>query len=474
MYRRAGARRFNRGVMGLKKRIAAGLCLLLFLTPVFPAAATGAVTGAGTVAIDLADAVAMALANPLNLGAAEAAVAEAAAGLDKARAAQWPGLSVSTSVTRVSEQPSMMPQELIDLIPGYTGPTGDTGPAELYSTGFSLSWPLYTGGRVRSGIAMAELGLEASRMEYKNQRDQTLYRTVVSYINLLQAGEMVELSRQSVAMVEEHLAMVEFQYELGAATATDLLATEIHLSQAQQGAARAEHAKTLAAMNLRSLLGLERGEELVLAGINGLRERDFPLPSPEEAAAIAMEARPEPALLRNYLALAKENLEAAKAFWKPNVVLVGKYGADGRPEWEFSDPVLSLTLAVEATLFSGGGNRAAVKEREAAVAKADYAYRQAVAGIELEINQKYLGVTEARQAWELARLTLRQAQENYEFTQARYQLGAAGPLEVLTAQNTLHQCRFEELTAGYGYFLAVMEFYHTMGRIESFLEEVKS
>lgn len=213
---------------------------------------------------------------------------------------------------------------------------------------------------------------------------------------------------------------------------------------------------------------------MVLAGINGLRERDFPLPSPEEAAAIAMEARPEPALLRNYLALAKENLEAAKAFWKPNVVLVGKYGADGRPEWEFSDPVLSLTLAVEATLFSGGGNRAAVKEREAAVAKADYAYRQAVAGIELEINQKYLGVTEARQAWELARLTLRQAQENYEFTQARYQLGAAGPLEVLTAQNTLHQCRFEELTAGYGYFLAVMEFYHTMGRIESFLEEVKS
>lgn len=445
----------------MRKRISAGLCIILFLTPVFTAAASAA----GAVEVDLAEAVAMALANPLNLGVAEAGMAEAAAGLDKARAARWPGLSAGASRTRVSEQPSLIPQEL--LPPGLPV---DTGPTDLYSTSFSLSWPLYTGGRVSSGIAMAELGLEASRMEYKNQYAQTVYRTIFSYINLLKAAEMVELSRKSVEMVEEHLAMVEFHYELGAATATDLLETEIRLSQAKQGAARAEHAKTLAEMNLGNLLGLEAEEELVLAGVSRIER--FPLPSPEEATAVALEFRPEPAILRNYLALAQENLQAAKGFWKPNVVLVGNYGADRRSSWEFSDPTWSLTLAVEATLFSGGGNRATIKEREAAVEKAEFAYRQAVEGIKLEIKQKYLGITEASQTLELARLTLRQAQENYEFAQTRYKLGAAGNLEVLTAQNTLNQCRFEKLTAGYDYFLAVMELYQAMGRIERFLEEV--
>jgi len=438
----------------LKKRIPAGLCIIFFLTPVFAAAATAA----GAVEMDLEEAVEMALANPLNLGAAEAGMAEAEAGLDKARAARWPGLSAGGSMTRVSEQPSM--------IPGVP-PSGPN----TYSTGLSLNWPLYTGGRVSSGISMAELGLETSRAEYQSRHAQTVYRTLNSYINLLKAAETVELSRRSVEMVEEHLAMVELNYELGAASGTDLLETEIRLSQAKQGAARAEHGKNLAEMNFRNLLGMYEEEKLVLAGVRSI-DRDFVFPSQEEATAVALESRTELVTLRNYLALAKENLQSAKGFWKPNVVVVGNYGTDRRSSLEFSDPTWTLSLAVEANLFSGGGNRATIKEREAAVEKAEYTYRQAVEGIKLEIKQKYIGIAEALQTLELAGLTLRQAEENYDFTQARYKLGAAGNLEVLTAQNTLNQCRFEKLAAGYDYFLAAMELYQAMGMIERFLEEV--
>ena len=133
----------------------------------------------------------------------------------------------------------------------------------------------------------------------------------------------------------------------------------------------------------------------------------------------------------------------------------------------------TVTLGLEASLFSGGGKLAEVREKEAALEKGEYNYRQAVEGIKLEIRQKHLAVTEKLHGLELAVLTLEQAEENYEFTRARYELGAAQNLEVLTAQNTLYQCRFEELSAGYDYFLAVMELYQAMGKIERFLEEVK-
>src|SRR5690606_41817127 len=93
--------------------------------------------------------------------------------------------------------------------------------------------------------------------------------------------------------------------------------------------------------------------------------------------------------------------------------------------------------------------------------------------VKMENRKTLLAVTEKQHGLELAVLTLEQAEENYEFTHARYELGAAQNLEVLTAQNTLYQCRFEELSAGYDYFLAVMELYQAMGKIERFLEEVK-
>lgn len=445
----------------IKKRGPAGICIgfLVLLLFFIPAAATAGSNN--TLKISLDEAVTMALENQVNLGAAAAKVAEAEANLDKAEAARWPGLSLSVSRTEISPESS-------EIMPGIPNPFSSAG----YSTGFNLTWPLYTGGKVNSGINMGRLGLETARADYEKQREQTVYAAVTGYVNLLKAGGLLEISRRQVETVKEHLEMVELKYELGAAAKTDLLETQIRLSQAEQGLVRMEHGRTLAEMNFRNLLGLTEGEKLALEDLPGVEE-DFSLPLLEKATETGLQLRNELVNLRHYLAIAEENLQMAKGFWKPTVALVGSYAGKRSESLEFSDPTLTLTLGLEASLFSGGSKKADVREKEAAVEKAEYGYRQAVEGIKLEIKQKHLTVAETVQALELAVLTLQQAEENYEFARARYELGAAQNLEVLTAQNTLYQCRFEELSAGYDYFLAIMEFYQAMGKMESFLEEVK-
>ena len=173
---------------------------------------------------------------------------------------------------------------------------------------------------------------------------------------------------------------------LGAATKTDLLETRVRLSQAEHGLARTEHARALAEMNLRNLLGLTGKEELILEELPGV-EKDFPLLPLAEATGTALECRKELAGLRYYLAIAEENLQMAKGFWKPTVALVGRYAEDQSKSPGFSDPTFTATLGLEVSLFSGGGKLAEVREKEAALEKVEYNYRQAVEGIKLRLNR---------------------------------------------------------------------------------------
>ena len=151
--------------------------------------------------------------------------------------------------------------------------------------------------------------------------------------------------------------MVELKMALGAATKTDLLETRVRLSQAEQGLARTEHGRALAEMNLKNLLGLTGDEELILAELPAM-EKDLPLPALEEATGTALECRKELAGLRYYLAIAEENLRMAKGFWKPTVALVGNYAESQSKSPGLSDPTLTVTLGLEASLFSGGGKLA--------------------------------------------------------------------------------------------------------------------
>ena len=73
--------------------------------------------------------------------------------------------------------------------------------------------------------------------------------------------------------------------------------------------------------------------------------------------------------LQYYLAIAEENLRMAKGFWKPTVALVGNYAESQSKSPGLSDPTLTVTLGLEASLFSGGGKLAEVREKEAALEK---------------------------------------------------------------------------------------------------------
>lgn len=425
--------------------------------------------------ISLETALRMALENPNNLGPSSAALDEAQAQLDKTTASRWPSVSLNGKYTQIG------PHTTIDMTDMFVpGPDGKmiiippmpkrVGATDSYSTGFSLQWPLYMGGKLTSAVNLARFGLESAEEDYQADYEDLVCRVIQAYIGFLKADRMLALSQEQIKLLTEHQRLVETNLDLGYAAKNDLLETKIRLTQAELGAVKAEHGKRLAAENLSNLLGASN-QELVLTSQPTISP-DHTLPGLEEALRQAEQGRPELKNLETVIKIAEENYKMSRGYWRPDLVMIGTYGTQNQKSFTLEDAVWSFTLNLDWKLFDAGAGQAGVREAEANLRRLNHLLAQSREMINLEVRQKYLAATEAYQVLELTKLSRSQAEENYQFMKTKFELGAATNLELLSANNTLNMALNESLNAEYDYYLAVSGLYKVMGQTEEFILEV--
>jgi outer membrane protein TolC len=411
--------------------------------------------------ISLATAIQMAVENPNNLGPSSEAVVVAQAQVGQAEAARWPAVGLSGQYTKSGPYTTINPNTFMPEEAGVT---------DTYSTGFNLQLPLYMGGKINSSIVLARLGLNNAEEEKKAEYDNLVYQVIQSYIGFLKADGMLGLSKEQIKLLAEHQRLVETNLDLGYAAKTDLLETQIRLTQAELGSVKAEHGKKLAGENLSNLLDITP-EKLILTS-KPVIPKNFTLPGLEEVLGMAEVQRPELNNIRLAVKIAEERLKMVGGYWKPNLALVGTYGTQNKDRFTLEDAIWSFTLNLDWKLFDGGKGRAEVKEAEANLRKLNYLLEQSKNMINLEVRQKYLTATEAARVLELTKLSRQQTEENYEFLKTKYQLGAATNLELLSAHNSLNSALNELLNAEYDYYLAILSLYKAMGETEKFILEV--
>lgn len=421
--------------------------------------------GARENGITLQEAIELALANPNNLGAAQQGIAEAVAKQAQAAAGRWPTISFNTQYTKVGPYSTEQP-----MIRGTPGTPIDVDATGSYNTGFSMQMPLYMGGKINSAVKLADYGVDSAELVYAAETDNLIQQVIQAYIGYLKADRMWALSQDQIKILKEHLRLVETNLRLGYAAKTDLLATEIQLTQAELAAVKAEHGRKLAAEHLSNLLGIDPAR-LALCSEPRIKT-GFTLPPVEEALQQAEAGRPELQSLAVAIRMAEENLKLSKGYWKPNLVLVGTYGTQNQSSPTLEDAVWTYTLNLDWKLWSGGAGRAEAEAAAANLHKLQHTWAQSKELIALEVRQSYLAVAEAGRVRELTALIRRQAEENYAMVKAKYELGAATNLELLTAQTTLNGALNDQATAEYDYYLAVAAFYKTLGQTARFLQEV--
>ncbi|MCK8815775.1 TolC family protein [Natroniella sulfidigena] len=362
-----------------------------------------------------------------------------------ARASFYPQLDLGAGYTRLGEAPFdfQTQQELSQ---------------NRFTTSLDLELPLYTGGQRSIGYQQAEKGVLTAQKELEEQKKELAYQVSEQYYSLLEAEEMVQVSKKSLERIEDYVQTAEVNYEVGIFTRTNLLQAQTQKLQAEQGLLRARNGAELAELALKNTLKLPRETEVELVKELDWEEKDYQFDKVKE---IAFNNRLDLELLELNREVVELNLERKKGEAHPNLFLSGNYEAQDDSFTVDGDWRVSLGLSYN--LYDGGERRAELAQIEEELDILDLRADDLKDLIELEVEEALLKISETREGIKLMELSLEKAEENLKESEANYQEGLITTNDLLEAEATYQEVQSDYLSAIYDYNLAVAKLYQVKG-----------
>jgi outer membrane protein TolC len=433
-----------------------------------------------TRAESLEDAWNAALAGNQALRAAQAGTGSARQTLAASRAERLPTISTFNAYTWLNNTPTF---RSTFALPGSPAPLNVAFPflnKDFFFSSTLMSVPLYTGGRILSGIDAAGAQTCAARAEEFTSAMDLKLDVARAYLNVLRAEKLLILARSNVTSLRAHERDVQVLYNEGIAKRTDLLASQVSLARARQRVIQEGNDREVAKAAYNRLLGRPLTEpaqlqEMALRhdfGLGGGRDREAagrrggelgtleadPTPDLaqdaeiEQLIATALVARTELAGLAHQAQAYASQARVVESAKKPQVGFVGGFTYLSDTHLAAQD-YWSGSLAATWLLFDG--HRAGHKA-ESLRLKQSQTIRQrndTASKIALAVRSSWLSLRSSMAALQVAKHATVQADENLRQTTERYREQVVTNTEVLDAETL----RLQTYTDYYNSFYAVLE-----------------
>ena len=434
-----------------------------------PVGNTAAGEGTGTVRLSLAECIGLALDTDESIEAAEAGREAARWNLSAARRAKGPNVSWNAQAYRIGgrnygsakrahslygnpHQDVVMVGAVYGIYPVYAEQSvGSYAYNNTFANSWSLSIPLYTGGKLEGQIEANRYNLNRADLALENERQQTRYRAAEAYANLLHRENMVRIAREAVAMADVQLKLIGDQYSEGAVAKADVLLMEVRRSNSLQNLVNAQGLAKVARRNLASVVGLPRDAEVEATDVFSYEPYPKGLEACEEAA---LKNRPDGLAAEYAVKVAEAQQEVAKAGYRPTITgVAGQNIASNAPFRSERSNSWEAGINLSWSLFDNGITRANVGSAAATADQYRAEERRVKKAICLETDSAYIEMKAAEQNIQGTAAAVKKAEESYMIAQVRYEEGVDILLTVADAQERLTQARSNYYTALYQYNL---------------------
>ncbi len=446
----------------------AGIALMLGLTPHV------------TYAESLQDAWNAALLANQSLRSAQAGTASAQRGLAVARAERIPTLTTFNAYTWLNNAPTFKGSI---ALPGSPAPLSFSLPflnRDFFLSSTLMNIPLYTGGRILSGIDAASAQASAAHAEEFTAAMDLKLEVAQAYLNVLRVEKLLAVARSNVTSLQAHERDVDNLFKEGIAKRTDLLASQVSLARARQRVIQASNELEVARAAYNRLLGrplpettqLEEmalwadfgpGRDLDRTGTDRMpnaispAELDPGTDAAQEAeieqlTATALSSRSELAGLAQQARAYAAQAQAAESIKKPQVGVIGGFTHLSDTHLAAQD-YWSGTIAASWLLFDG---RRATHKAEALRLKESQTLHQrndTASKIALNVRSSWLSLRSSRAALQVAKAATTQADENLRQTNERYREQVVTNTEVLDAETL----RLQTYTDYYNAYYSVLQ-----------------
>lgn len=388
--------------------------------------------------LDLGKTVCMALDNNSSIKISAAELDAAKAQKDEALGARWGSIDFSHYSGRTERY----------QIAGSNTSYGTKNPGNFHTNTVSITVPIFTGGRLEGAIKQARENLKYYQYGMDSSYQTTRYNAEKGYYDVLQAANTVNLDKETVDRLAEHLKNTQAQFAVGVVAKADVLRSEVELVDAQQTLTQAENAYNINVATLNNIIGLPTATPLNLSQGLEYKPNSYAL---DNCVTYAMANRPEIHQAEASVNMAKAAQQQANAGNLPQVNLGASnewsdthFAGRKRDNW-------ALGVTLTQNIWDYGVTAAKVREAKANVVKAQESYRQIADEVRLAVRSSYLSMREAEKRIKTTEVAVAQAEEDYRIAQLRYSAGVGTNTDVMDASVALTTAKNNYIQALYDY-----------------------
>jgi HAE1 family hydrophobic/amphiphilic exporter-1 len=355
--------------------------------------------------------------------------------ITEARADALPDLTWSTRAIR-SRDPGLLNSPNFDSFPREFQTALRPIPGNTFDTAAGVQQTLFSF-KLGNAVEAARLARTAGDQDVRRARNATALQAIHGYNQLLFSIEQLRVARSTIDQKQAHLEVARNRRAAGAATELEVLRAEVDLENQRAELLRAETQVTAARARLNTVM--LRPTDTPIEPIDVLTV--VPVATTYEAAVIeALSSRPELQYLRLEMQIRDRLIDVTRAEMKPRLEFNGAYGFSVRSPQNLFDIDFtrwSAGVTVTVPLFDGQRTAGRVAQGRAERNMVEQRIAALENQIRLDVQAAWDSLTLADRTLSAADLNVSQARRAAEMTEANYRLGAATPLDVLDAQQSL-------------------------------------
>lgn len=409
----------------MKKKIRNIFGILLFT------ASISQISGQETKAISLEEAIDLGIKNSKNLKIDEAKIEENSAQLIEAKNRQLPDFKLGASYLHL-----FSPNVDLKVNPGSSASgAGNIKVNNLMYGSANLTYPIFTGGRIKYGVKSAEYLIEASKLSAENDKNAIAYNISQAYNNLFKASQTIKVLEENLTASQKRDETFLKLENNGLLARNDRLKAQLQTSNIELQLLDANNNYNIANINMDLLLGLPETTVIKIDEnyINQLTENQ----SVSYYLNQAIQNRKDLQSLDYQMKAANIGTKAAKAESLPSVALTGGYFAADVPGLVTITNAINVGVGVQYNLDN-------LWKKNSSLLKAQAREKQLAANnellndqIKLEINRDFQNSNLAKKKIEVYERALEQATENYRITKNKFDNGLANITDLLDADAAL-------------------------------------
>ena len=357
------------------------------------------------------------------------------------------------------------------VLPG--GPQGGGGfpqtDRNFWSSQTTVNQLLFDFWGTPSKYQAAILGHKASLLDTAQTRDNVFLTVAQGYFKTLRAKKLVEVAKQTVYDLKQHLKIAQDQYDYGVVTYNDVLQAKVSLADAEQNliVAKTDYINTRAAFNKVLMLPVNaptvlKDENVVLKPWELNRATDAALAHRSDLKASADRIRQQ-----------QKTVTEARAQYFP------RFYAQAGHLYQANDSLLHdnqwfAVFGMSWNIFSGLDTKAAVSQARLKMEQYQEQHQDLNQQVRLDVQNAYLTVKETADRIKTTETAVTQGLENLRLNEERYRESVGTATDVIDAETLLTRTRVNYWAALYDHQMAKADLLWAMGAINALLPQEKS